>query len=340
MQSVTLDAAAGGQLAAAASPAATALTDSPRTPSGMYGPQIDCHIMTASARGQLAAAGSPAATALTDSPRTPSGMYGPQIECYIMTASARGQLAAAASPTATPLTDSPRTPSAASARGQLAAAGSPAATALTDSSRTPSAALARGQLAAAASPTATALTDSPRTPSAASARGQLAAVGSLNATALTDSPRTPSATGDVSLLCSPNTHIDKTVQGSSLQVSTLCRSGHTETWCSQPVIRQKPVGNILVAAAILFTGCSIKKALRMLSSMGIASFCYKTFFIIQKAFLLPAIEKDLRTNFMTFALSVPPQHHPPFHLPTYAYAPAPSQLTRPTTVTALTNLAG
>ncbi|XP_029832833.1 uncharacterized protein LOC115317351 [Ixodes scapularis] len=89
----------------------------------------------------------------------------------------------------------------------------------------------------------------------------------------------------------PNTHIDKTVQGSSLQVSTLCRSGHTETWCSQPVIRRKPVGNILVAAAILFTGCSIKKALRMLSSMGIACFCYKTFFIIQKAFLLPAIEK-------------------------------------------------
>ncbi|KAM7307999.1 hypothetical protein ISCGN_011634 [Ixodes scapularis] len=89
----------------------------------------------------------------------------------------------------------------------------------------------------------------------------------------------------------PNTYIDKTVQGSSLQVSTLCRSGHTETWCSQPVIRRKPVGNILVAAAILFTGCSIKKALRMLSSMGIACFCYKTFFIIQKAFLLPAIEK-------------------------------------------------
>ncbi|KAM7308782.1 hypothetical protein ISCGN_012415 [Ixodes scapularis] len=91
----------------------------------------------------------------------------------------------------------------------------------------------------------------------------------------------------------PNTHIDKTVQGSSLQVSTLCRSVHTETWCSQPVIRRKPVGNILVAAAILFTGCSIKKALRMLSSMGIACFCYKTFFIIQKAFLLPAIEKLL-----------------------------------------------
>ncbi|KAG0442597.1 hypothetical protein HPB47_015658 [Ixodes persulcatus] len=89
----------------------------------------------------------------------------------------------------------------------------------------------------------------------------------------------------------PNTHIDKTVQGSSLQVSTLCRSGHTATWCSQPIIKRKPVGNILVAAAILFTGCSIKKALRMLTSMGIACFCYKTFFIIQKAFLLPAIEK-------------------------------------------------
>ncbi|CAN7943196.1 unnamed protein product, partial [Ixodes hexagonus] len=71
----------------------------------------------------------------------------------------------------------------------------------------------------------------------------------------------------------------------------MCKNGHVETWCSQPIIKRKPVGNILMAASALFTGCCIKKTLRTLTSMGIVCFSYRTFFIIQKAFLLPAIER-------------------------------------------------
>ncbi|KAM7293601.1 uncharacterized protein ISCGN_023209 [Ixodes scapularis] len=86
-------------------------------------------------------------------------------------------------------------------------------------------------------------------------------------------------------------HMDKSVQGCCFQVSTICKNGHVDNWCSQPIIRRKPVGNILMAASALFTGCCIKKTLRMLTGMGIACFTYRTFFTIQKAFLLPAIEK-------------------------------------------------
>ncbi|KAM7287729.1 hypothetical protein ISCGN_031420 [Ixodes scapularis] len=321
-------ASARGQLAAAASPTATALTDSPRTPSAASARghlaavgSLNATALTdsprtpsaASARGQLAAVGSLNATALTDSPRTPSA------------ASARGQLAAVGSLNATALTDSPRTPSAASARGQLAAVGSLNATALTDSPRTPSVTQAcikppsrtrfvqtdvSGTMVWCSSPSHgddaldTDLDLSDLCPPRAEADSSYCLSEDSFASPEKEAPSLvherkfivfESCLDQLLETCrscaAPNTHIDKTVQGSSLQVSTLCRSGHTETWCSQPVIRRKPVGNILVAAAILFTGCSIKKAPRMLSSMGIACFCYKTFFIIQKAFLLPAIEK-------------------------------------------------
>lgn len=90
-------------------------------------------------------------------------------------------------------------------------------------------------------------------------------------------------------------HMDKSVQGCCLQVSTICKIGHVDNWCSQPIIRRKPVGNILMAASALFTGCSIKKTLRTPTGMGIACFTYRTFFMIQKVFLLPAIKKVLRS---------------------------------------------
>ncbi|KAM7287687.1 hypothetical protein ISCGN_031378 [Ixodes scapularis] len=246
-KSVTLDAAAGGQLAAAASPAATALTDSPRTPSA------------ASARGQLAAVGSLNATALTDSPRTPSvtqACIKPPSRTRFVQTDVSGTMVWCSSPS--------HGDDALDTDLDLSALCPPRAEA--DSSYC----LSEDSFAS----------PEKEAPSLVHERKFIVFKSCLDQ--LLETCRSCAA---------PNTHIDKTVQGSSLQVSTLCRSGHTETWCSQPVIWRKPVGNILVAAAILFTGCSIKKAVRMLSSMGIACFCYKTFFIIQKAFLLPAIEK-------------------------------------------------
>ncbi|CAN7981918.1 unnamed protein product [Ixodes pacificus] len=109
--------------------------------------------------------------------------------------------------------------------------------------------------------------------------------------------------GKCQVCAAPLIHVDKSVVGCSLQVYSICRSGHVNDWCSQPIIKQKPVGSILswhgcrrdttipMAAAILFSGSCIKKTLRTLTSMGIVCFSYGTFFNIQKAFPLPSIEK-------------------------------------------------
>lgn len=43
-------------------------------------------------------------------------------------------------------------------------------------------------------------------------------------------------------------------------------------WDSQPYVRRMAVGNLLVSAAILFSGCVISKAMRMFSYINVSSF--------------------------------------------------------------------
>ncbi|XP_064476240.1 uncharacterized protein LOC135390343 [Ornithodoros turicata] len=86
-------------------------------------------------------------------------------------------------------------------------------------------------------------------------------------------------------------HVKKRCDGTLLSVETACARGHVCSWYSQPLLNRKPLGNILLSAGILFSGSNIKKTLRLLTSVGISCFSYRTFFNVQGAFLLPAIEK-------------------------------------------------
>ena len=53
-------------------------------------------------------------------------------------------------------------------------------------------------------------------------------------------------------------------------------------WTSQPQIRDTPAGNVLLSAAILFSGATPGKVLRMLSHLNVACFTDKTFYCHQK----------------------------------------------------------
>jgi len=58
---------------------------------------------------------------------------------------------------------------------------------------------------------------------------------------------------------------------------------------SQPSIRDIPAGNILLSAAILFSGATPGKVLRMLNHMQVACISDRTFYRHQSRFLEPAI---------------------------------------------------
>lgn len=72
----------------------------------------------------------------------------------------------------------------------------------------------------------------------------------------------------------------KTV-GTMLSVKSCCAHCANEAaWKSQPFVGAKPAGNVLLAATLLFSGCSAAKALSR-----------QTYFQYQTCYLVPAVSK-------------------------------------------------
>ncbi|XP_064468680.1 uncharacterized protein LOC135382848 [Ornithodoros turicata] len=82
-----------------------------------------------------------------------------------------------------------------------------------------------------------------------------------------------------------------TSKGTLLRVTYSCKDGHERIWESQPYIGNKPAGNVLLSAAMLFSGSNPIPTLRMLDLMNIKVFCEQTYFNYQRGYLLPAIEQ-------------------------------------------------
>ena len=86
------------------------------------------------------------------------------------------------------------------------------------------------------------------------------------------------------------TSIEKFTRGSFLCIKQICRNcNNTYVWESQPYVGNIPAGNIMISAAILYTGLMPAKVLRVFSSLNCATIKRMTFFRHQKAYLQPAI---------------------------------------------------
>ena len=84
--------------------------------------------------------------------------------------------------------------------------------------------------------------------------------------------------------------VEKLMVGSLLRIKQVCsQCSNIFEWCSQPYIGKVPAGNILISAAILYTGCLPPKALRMFKTLNCASITRKTYFRHQNTYLQPAI---------------------------------------------------
>ena len=79
-------------------------------------------------------------------------------------------------------------------------------------------------------------------------------------------------------------------KGTCIAIRQLCyHCGHKRVWMSQPFIKDVPAGNILLSGAILFSGATPGKVLRMLNHMQVACISDRTFYRHQSRFLEPAI---------------------------------------------------
>ena len=85
-------------------------------------------------------------------------------------------------------------------------------------------------------------------------------------------------------------HEKKTI-GSMLSVELTCHSGHTTNWDSQPVVKKKPLGNLLMAASILFTGNTFAAISRFASCFNLQFFSESVYYSTQQKYLIPVVNE-------------------------------------------------
>ena len=80
------------------------------------------------------------------------------------------------------------------------------------------------------------------------------------------------------------------VIGTAVQIDSACSAcGCNSTWFSQPKIRQAFAGNLLTAAAVLFSGCLVAKVFKFFDALGIQRFSKTQFFDYQRKYLHSAV---------------------------------------------------
>ena len=76
-----------------------------------------------------------------------------------------------------------------------------------------------------------------------------------------------------------------------LSVEITCLDGHITHWDSQPIIKRKPVGNLLLAASILFTGNTFASVSRLASCLNLQFISESVFYDTQQRFLFPVLNQ-------------------------------------------------
>ncbi|KAM7297483.1 uncharacterized protein ISCGN_022634 [Ixodes scapularis] len=102
--------------------------------------------------------------------------------------------------------------------------------------------------------------------------------------------------------CLAPTHTSLKERGTLLHAVTVCVRGHKTVWESQPRINGKALMNLLLPAAITFSGASPTRVIRLLSSVGVAVLQKSQLFLIQGCLVFPAaakVWKEEQTTLLT-----------------------------------------
>ena len=90
---------------------------------------------------------------------------------------------------------------------------------------------------------------------------------------------------------SPVVHKKEIKRGSMIGFKIACHQGHEYTWHSQPYQNDMPLGNLLIAAALLITGCTFAKISAFAAALNLQLFSKTVFNWIQRTNLLPVIQE-------------------------------------------------
>ena len=79
----------------------------------------------------------------------------------------------------------------------------------------------------------------------------------------------------------PISTIRRTFNGSVITVQTICNNHQEYNWRSQPVVNKFALGNVMLSAAILFTGNKFHTISEIAEVSCVKLFCERTFYQIQ-----------------------------------------------------------
>ncbi|XP_021342022.1 uncharacterized protein LOC110454168 isoform X2 [Mizuhopecten yessoensis] len=77
-------------------------------------------------------------------------------------------------------------------------------------------------------------------------------------------------------------------KGTMISTTSVCPFGHVYEWKSQSCHNSLPWSNLLVSAAVFFSGSSFSKVCQLFNIMNMQMFCRRTFLNIQSAYLVPS----------------------------------------------------
>ena len=81
----------------------------------------------------------------------------------------------------------------------------------------------------------------------------------------------------------------KFIKGSMVSVKSTCINGHVNTWDSQPYVNGMPLCNLLIPAAILFTGNTFTPIEHFSSCLNLQMISKTTFYKVQNKYVFPVI---------------------------------------------------
>ena len=76
-----------------------------------------------------------------------------------------------------------------------------------------------------------------------------------------------------------------------LSVELVCQSGCKMTWESQPVVKRKPLGDLLLATSIPFSGNDFAATSRLASCFNLQFFSESVFYETQWKYLFPVVNE-------------------------------------------------
>ena len=103
-----------------------------------------------------------------------------------------------------------------------------------------------------------------------------------------------------------------TFRGTFVSIKTRCTNNHELEWNSQPELKKGNAGNILLSAAILYSGNTFQRITELLKMINVIHFSGSKFYEIQKHYLFPALNstyKFFRQNLFDSNIASPINHY-------------------------------